>query len=76
MKPQRMKYQWFQDVPRNVTKREYNGYQLRVFGAVGLGMMAVMTAIASLFGLTLQTSQDLAHRVFWISQGFWLTTLT
>lgn len=61
MKPQRMKYQWFQDVPRNVTRREYGGYQLRVFGAVILGMLSVTSAIASVFGLTLQTSQELAE---------------
>lgn len=60
MKPQRIKYQWFQDVPRHVTKREYNGYQLRIFGSVMLGMLAVLAAIASIFGLTLQPSQELA----------------
>ena len=60
MKPQRMKYQWFQDVPRNVTKREYNGYQLRVFGAMMLGMSSGLSAIAAIFGLTLQTSNELA----------------
>ena len=60
MNPQRMKYQWFQDVPRNVTKREYNGYQLRVFGSAMLGMLSALSAIASIFGLPLQTSQELS----------------
>lgn len=61
MKPQRMKYQWFQDVPRNVTKQEYRGYTLRAFGAAMLGMMAALSAITSIFGLTLMVSNDLAE---------------
>jgi hypothetical protein len=60
MKPNRIRYQWFQDVPRNVTRREYQGFQFRVFCALGLGVMAVMMAIAGLTGLTLKSSRELA----------------
>ena len=61
MGQKRMRYQWFQDVPRNVTRREYEQLQLRSFGAVGLGLAAAMMFVSSVFGLTLQTSRNLAE---------------
>ncbi|MDJ0707547.1 MAG: hypothetical protein QNJ46_30090 [Leptolyngbyaceae cyanobacterium MO_188.B28] len=61
MGQKRMRYQWFQDVPRNVTRREYGQLQFRNFCAVGLGLGAAMMLISSVFGLTLQTSRTLAE---------------
>ena len=61
MAKKRMRYQWFRDIPRNVTRREYEQYQLRNFGAIALGGMAAMMAFAALSGLTLKTSRDLAE---------------
>ena len=55
-----MRYQWFQDIPRNVTRREYEAYRLRQFGTIAFGGMAAMMLFASLSGLTLKTSRDLA----------------
>ena len=57
----RMRYQWYQDVPRNVTRQEYQGLQFRNFCAGGLGLSAAMMVVSSVFGLTLQTSRDLAE---------------
>jgi hypothetical protein len=59
MARKRMRYQWFQDVPRNVTRREYQRLQFLNFCSIGLGVTAAMMAIASLSGLTLQTSRTL-----------------
>ena len=63
MAKKRMRYQWFQDVPRNVTHREYQQLQFSTFVAVGLGAVATMLAFASVTGLTLQTSRELADTV-------------
>lgn len=54
-----MRYQWYQDVPRNVSKKDYQRLQFYTLGAVGLGFSAVAMALASILGLTLQTSQNL-----------------
>ena len=56
----RLRRHWFTDRPRNVSRRDYNRYQWRLFGAISTGMMALMMAIAAGFGLTLQTSRQLA----------------
>ncbi|EKV02151.1 hypothetical protein Lepto7375DRAFT_4359 [Leptolyngbya sp. PCC 7375] len=61
MSRKRIRYQWFQDIPRNVTRREYEQYQLRNFAAIALGGMAVLMAIGGISGLTLQTSRELAE---------------
>jgi len=61
MCPQRMRYQWFQDVPRNVTRREYQRYQFRQFTSLGLGAVAGMMAFLAATGLTLQSSRELAE---------------
>jgi hypothetical protein len=61
MGKQRVRYQWFRDVPRNVTYREFARFQFRVFGALGLGATAGALAIASALGLTLQPAQELAQ---------------
>jgi hypothetical protein len=60
MKPNRIRYQWFRDIPRNVTRQEYEGFQFRVFAALGLGALSVIMAIAALTGLTLKSSRELA----------------
>ncbi len=57
----RMRYQWFQDVPRNVTRQEYQKLQFLNFGSICLGLSAAMMAFASVSGLTLQTSRNLAQ---------------
>jgi hypothetical protein len=59
MTKKRMRYQWFQDVPRNVTRQEYQRLQFYSFAALGLGGMAVMMAIAAVSGLTLQDAREL-----------------
>lgn len=56
-----MRYQWFRDIPRNVTRREYEQYQLRIFATIALGGMAALMAIGGISGLTLQTSRELAE---------------
>ena len=61
MAKKRMRYQWFRDIPRNVTRREYEQYRLRNFGAIALGGMAAMMLFAALSGLTLKTSRELAE---------------
>jgi hypothetical protein len=60
MPKQRIRYQWFRDIPRNVTRREYERFQFRSFCAIGLGCTAAVMAIAALTGLTLKPAQDLA----------------
>ena len=59
MSNKRMRYQWFQDVPRNVTRREYQQLQFYNFASLGLGVLAASLAISSIMGLTLQTSREL-----------------
>lgn len=61
MGKKRIRYQWFRDIPRNVTRREYEQYQLRIFGAVASGAIAALMAISAVSGLTLQTSRELAQ---------------
>ncbi|MFG6104403.1 hypothetical protein D0962_34270 [Leptolyngbyaceae cyanobacterium CCMR0082] len=61
MSRKRIRYQWFQDIPRNVTRREYEQYQLRNFATIALGGMAALMAIGGISGLTLQTSRKLAE---------------
>ncbi|MEO1068438.1 MAG: hypothetical protein AAFW95_04875 [Cyanobacteria bacterium J06638_6] len=56
-----MRFQWFQDVPRNVTRREYDRLKLLDLCTFGLGALSVSMAIAALTGMTLQTSNDLAE---------------
>lgn len=56
----RMRYRWLRDIPRNVTRREYERLQLLNFLTVGLGSVAAMMAIGGISGLTLQTSRQLA----------------
>jgi len=58
--PQRMKYRWFVDRPRNVSRQAYERYQLTLFGAAGLGALALGLLIGSISGLTLLTSRQLA----------------
>lgn len=57
----RVRYQWFRNIPRNVTRREYQAYQLRRFGAIGLGVTAAMLAFAALTGITLAPARQLAQ---------------
>jgi hypothetical protein len=59
MSQKRMRFQWFQDVPRNVTRREYQRFRWLSFCSVGLGSVAVMMAIAAITGLTLKPARDL-----------------
>ena len=61
MSRKRMRYQWFQDIPRNVTHREYQQFQLRSFGAIGLGLIAMILAWGSISGQSLETSRELAE---------------
>ncbi|RZM75360.1 hypothetical protein [Leptolyngbya iicbica] len=59
MSKQRMRYQWFQDVPRNVTRREYQQLQFSYMAALGFGIAAMMLFVAVVTGMTLQTSREL-----------------
>lgn len=59
MGKKRMRYQWYQDVPRNVSRQEYQQLQLRHVSSLGLGLVAVAMAFASILGVPLQTSQNL-----------------
>jgi len=59
MSKQRMRYQWFQDVPRNVTRREYQRLQFSYMAALGFGVAAMMLVVAVVTGMTLQTSREL-----------------
>jgi hypothetical protein len=59
--PQRMRYRWFVDRPRNVSRQDYDRYQLVLFGAVGLGVLTLGFLFSSIGGLTLSTSRDLAE---------------
>ncbi|PZD70317.1 hypothetical protein C1752_14062 [Acaryochloris thomasi RCC1774] len=59
MGKKRMRYQWYQDVPRHVSRQDYQRLQLRNFSSLGLGFVAVAMALSSIFGLSLQTSQNL-----------------
>ena len=58
---QKLQYQWFRDIPRNVTRREYEQLQFRIFGAVVLGFLSAGMAIAAGTGLMTQPSEDLAQ---------------
>jgi hypothetical protein len=58
--PQRMRYSWLVDRPRNVPRRDYERYQLMTFGAVGLGFLSIALLVGSISGLTLWTSRELA----------------
>jgi hypothetical protein len=58
--PQRMRYNWLVDRPRNVPRRDYERYQLMTFGAVGLGFLSIALLVGSISGLTLWTSRELA----------------
>lgn len=60
MTRKRMRFQWFRDIPRNVTHQEYEKLQLREFGMAGLGVLSVILAFVSLTGLTMRTSEELA----------------
>jgi hypothetical protein len=55
-----MQYQWFRDIPRYVTRREYQQYQFRRLCALGLGAMSAMMAIAAITGITMKPARDLA----------------
>ncbi|MDA0267355.1 MAG: hypothetical protein O2890_15730 [Cyanobacteria bacterium] len=59
--PQRMRYRWFVDRPRNVSRPEYDRYQLLLFSAAGLGALTFGLLFGSISGLTLSTSRDLAE---------------
>ena len=58
--PQRMRYNWLVDRPRNVPRRDYERYQLMTFGAVGLGFLSIALLVGSISGLTLLASRELA----------------
>lgn len=57
----RVRYQWLRDIPRNVTFREYERFELRSFQAVSLGLTAAAMAIVSVLGLTLRPEQELTE---------------
>ena len=59
--PQRMRYRWFVDRPRHVSRQAYDRYQLLLFGAAGLGFLTLGFLFSSIGGLTLSTSRDLAE---------------
>ncbi|AFY38454.1 hypothetical protein Lepto7376_2159 [[Leptolyngbya] sp. PCC 7376] len=59
--PQRMRFQWWRDIPRNVSRREYEQYQLMCFGAIATGMFSIGSLMMAVTGLTLQTSKELAE---------------
>jgi hypothetical protein len=60
MSKKRMRYQWFQDVPRNVTRQEYRGLHWRYFCSGFLGLFAAGALVSAFTGVMMQTSRDLA----------------
>lgn len=59
-RPQRIKYNW-RDLPRNVSRREYDRFQLICFGAIASGGMSLITLFVAITGLSLRTSNELAE---------------
>lgn len=59
--PKQMRYQWFQNVPRHVTRQEYRRLQGLSFCSLILGVSTVAMAFATVSGLTLQSSRQLAQ---------------
>lgn len=60
MPQKRMQYQWFQDVPRYVTRREYKRFQFRKLCAIALGALSATMAIAAVTGITLKPARELS----------------
>ena len=56
-----MRYSFWTDRPRNVSRRDYERYQAFQFGAIATGGMAALSFVVAVLGLTLQTSQQLAE---------------
>lgn len=61
MSKQRMRYRWWTDVPRNVSRQEYSRLQLFNMGAILTGFLAVGSALLALTGGSLQESKELAQ---------------
>lgn len=57
---QRMQFQWWRHVPRNVSRREYDHFQLVVFGSVISGVFAVGSLWMAIAGVSLKTANELA----------------
>lgn len=61
MKQLRMRYQWFQDVPRHVSRREYQRLQLRVFLTLMCAGIAVAMVLSAVLNLPARTAKQLAR---------------
>ncbi|MFH7242416.1 MAG: hypothetical protein ACHWZW_06150 [Spirulina sp.] len=61
MAPKRVRYQWFRDIPRNVSYRDYERFQFRAFGAFSLGVTAAALAIVAMTGQTLRPAEELSQ---------------
>jgi len=59
-RPKRIKYNW-RDLPRNVSRREYDRFQLICFGAIATGGMSLITLFVAITGLSLRTANELAE---------------
>ncbi|MGF1460531.1 MAG: hypothetical protein ACFBSG_16075 [Leptolyngbyaceae cyanobacterium] len=59
--PQRMRYRWFVDRPRNVSRQDYDRYQLVSFAAVGSGLFTLMLLFGAVSGVTQRNAQKLAE---------------
>ena len=59
--PQRMKFQWWRDIPRNVSRQEYDRHQLVIFGSVASGFFALGSLMMAVTGVTLKTANELAE---------------
>ena len=59
--PQRIKFQWWRDIPRNVSRHEYERHQLIIFGAVASGFFAFGSLAMAVTGVTMKTSEELAE---------------
>ncbi|NJN72514.1 MAG: hypothetical protein HC799_06690 [Limnothrix sp. RL_2_0] len=57
-RPQRIKYNW-RDLPRNVSRREYDRFQLICFGAIATGGFSFITLFIAITGQTLKVSNEL-----------------
>jgi hypothetical protein len=59
-RPRRIKYNW-QDIPRHVSRREYDRFKWICLGAIATGGMSVITLFFAITGQTMQVSNELAE---------------
>lgn len=57
---QQMKFQWWRDLPRNVSRQEYDRFQLVVFGAIASGCFSLGALAMAVTGMTETKTHELA----------------